>query len=252
MRADPLLDRRSQLKLKQIIRTAAFLTAASALSLILTSCAKYPTGPAGQTTKRIDISMTVAGTLNPGYVYIFAFNPSSDPNPTTTGPLPVVAPPWGNGFVAGNCTYFVQWTPSQIPTYTIYQFTDPLLNNYLPVGTPVTFTDVPTGGGHKLEFSIDLSQIAPDLATANSYKSLQLNLLTMDTVPRGSGGSKNFDSIGDDRTAQGISQWLTIPLTTTGTYTNATYGIIEPTGDVISDNDPALDISDFSIQVFQQ
>lgn len=195
--------------------------------------------------------MTVAGDLNPNYVYIIALNPSNQVNPTNTGPLPVVAPPWGNGFVAGTCGYFVEWTPGQLPTYTIYQFTDPLLNNYLAIGTPVTFTDVPASGGHQLQFSIDLSQIAPDATTANGYQSLQMNLLTMDRVPRGSGGSKNFDSIGDDRTPNGINQWLTIPLTTTGSYSNASYGVIEPTGDVISDGDPALDITDFSIQVTQ-
>lgn len=222
-----------------------------AVAVFAGSCAKYPSSGGGTGTKRLVISMTVAGQINPNYVYIVALNPSTQINPTNTGPVPVVAPPWGNGFVAGSCQYFVEYTPNSSPQFTIYQFVDTLLNNYIAVGTPVTYTPV-VQGTHQIQFTIDLSQIAPDVATANSYQSLQLNMLTMDQVPRGVSGSKNFDSIGDDRTPNGINQWLTIPLTTTGTYSNATFGEIEPTGDVISDGDPDLDISDFSIQVFQQ
>src|SRR5579871_6077291 len=96
----------------------------TALCFSLVGCAKYPTGSTGVTSKRVTFTMTVSGALNPNYVYIVALNPSTLLNPTTTGPIPVVAPPWGNGFVAGGCTYFVQWNPTQSPDYGIFQFTD--------------------------------------------------------------------------------------------------------------------------------
>jgi len=193
--------------------------------------------------------MTIVGALNPNYVYIVALNPSTDLNPTTTGPVPVVAPPWGNGFVAGGCTYFVQWVPTQSPDYGIFQFTDSTLNNFVQTGIPVTYVD-PQTGGHVLNFTLDLSQIAGSVDVANQYQSLQVNFLTMDRTPRGSsGGSKNWDALGDGNNPAQINDYITIPLRVDGTYNNAYYGGIEPVGDVVSDGDPALDISDFSIQV---
>ncbi|MHB8636382.1 MAG: hypothetical protein ACYC96_07910 [Fimbriimonadaceae bacterium] len=212
-------------------------------------CAKFPTGSTGVTSKRVTFTMTIAGALNPNYVYIVALNPSSILNPTTTGPIPVVAPPWGNGFVAGGCTYFVEWIPTQSPDYGIFQFTDATLNNFVQTGTPVTYVD-PQSGGHVLNFTIDLSQIAASVDLANQYQSIQVNFLTMDRTPRGSsGGSKNWDAIGDSNNPGQINDYLTIPLRVDGTYNNAYYSNIEPAGDVVSDNDPALDIIDFSIQV---
>jgi len=215
------------------------------------SCAKYPTSANGQTTKRLVFTMTVAGQLNPNFVYIVALRPSTLLNPTDSGPIPVVAPPWGNGFVAGNCTYFVRWNPNFTPAYNIYQFTDTLLNNYIAIGVPVAYTDV-GGSMNQIQFSLDLSQIATSPDAANAYQSIQINFLTMDRVPQGTSGTKNWDALGDGRTVSGINTWITIPLTTTGLYNNARYGFIEPTGDVITDGDPALDISDFSVQVLQQ
>lgn len=220
--------------------------------LALLGCAKYPTGGTGITTKRLTFTMRVAGKINPNYVYMVALNPSTDPNPTTQGPVPVVAPPWGNGFVSGGCMYFVRWNPLQQPAYGIYQFTDNTLVNYFLTGNPVSYVDVTTDG-NQIQFDLLLSQIANNVTQANTYQSLQVNFLTMDRVPQGNvGGSKNFDAIGDGRTASGINQYLTIPLTTTGIYDNNRYGGIEPQGDVVSDGDPDLDIVDFSITVQNQ
>ena len=218
---------------------------------LLTSCAKYPTGSNGNTTKLLIITMTVAGQLNPNDVYIVAFNPSTQLNPTTSGPVPVVAPPWGNGFLAGNCTYFVRWNGNFTPQYSIYQFTDTLLNNYVGTGVPVQITN-PPANGNQISFAIDMSQLATSVNQANLYQSIQINFLTMDRIPVGNSGTKNWDALGDGRNATSINTWITIPLTTTGTYNNARFGYIEPTGDVISDGDPDLDISDFSVQVVQQ
>ena len=95
----------------------------AAIALVIGGCAKYPSSSTGATSKRVSFTMTISGALNPNYVYIVALNPSTQLNPTTTGPIPVVAAPWGNGFVAGGCTYFVEWIPAQSPDYGIFKFT---------------------------------------------------------------------------------------------------------------------------------
>jgi hypothetical protein len=216
----------------------------------LSGCAKYPAGGIGAASKQLVISMTVAGQINSNYVYMVALNPSTDLNPVGQGPIPIIGPPWGNGFVAGGCTYFVRWDPLQSPAYGVFTFADPTTqNNYYQVAIPVSYVDVTTGG-KKLTFTLNLSQIAPSVAAANAYQSLQVNFLTMDRIPQGTvGGSKNWDALGDGRTASGVNTWITIPLNTTGTYDNNRYNGLEPSGDVVSDGDPDLDISDFSVTV---
>ncbi len=218
-------------------------------ALLLGGCAKYPTGSNGQTAKQVTFTMTIAAALNPSYVYIVALNPSTQLNPTSVGPEPVIAPPWGNGMVSGGCTYYIQWNPTTTPAYSIWQFTDATLNNAIQVGVPLSYVDVQSGG-HTIQFTIDMSQIAQSVDVANQYQSMQINFLTMDRTPRGSsGGSKNWDALGDSNNPATINDYITIPLHTDGTYNNQYYGNIEPTGDVVSDGDPALDISDFSVQV---
>jgi hypothetical protein len=193
--------------------------------------------------------MTVAAPLNPNYVYIVALNPSNDANPTAQGPIPVIAPPWGNGFVAGGCTYFVQWNPNFTPAYGIYQFTDPTQNNFIETGVPLNPITVPNGGS-TLQFTIDLSQIAPSVNAANLYNSLQINFLSMDRTPHGAAPSpKGWDALGDSSNPATINDWITVPLRVGGTYNNTYYQNIEPAGDVIGSSDPSLDIINFSVQV---
>lgn len=220
-----------------------------ALALCLFGCAKIPPGAGVAVTKRVTFSYTMVNPINQSFVYIVALRPSTLTNPTDQGPVPVVAPPWGNGFVAGNVNYFVKWDFTQPPQSQaqIFQFADANLINYFATGVPISFAVSPDG--RTLTFRLDLAQIAPDLATANSYQSVQVNFLTMNTVPQGNSGSKTWDALGDGRIPSQINTWVTIPLRTSGTYNNTTLGFIEPTGDC---PDPALDISDWSVQVVSQ
>jgi hypothetical protein len=193
--------------------------------------------------------MKVDGQINPNYVYIFALRPVDDPNPTDQGPIPVVAPPWGNGFVAGQCTYFVRWDPNASPRYTIYKFNDQLLTQFFAIGAPLNAVDVPSGG-KQLQFEISLNQIADTAADAQAYQTLQVNFLTMDKVPQGSvGGSKAWDALGDGNNVSTINTWINVPVTRAGLFNNAFYNNLEPVGDVA---DPDLDISDFAVQVTPQ
>ncbi len=214
-------------------------------ALLIVGCAKFPTGAGALTVKRLFFTMTVAGQINPNYVYIFVLRPSNFINPTDQGPIPVIAPPWGNGFVAGNAAYFVRWDPTTAPAYTLYQFRDSTLIQYFPIGAPITYTDVTTGA-KTLQFQLDLTQLATTPSDAANYQSMQVNFLTMDKVPQGSTGSKVWDAIGNGADPSQINDWITIPLSANGIYNNQFYNNLEPTGDCA---DPDLDMSDFSVEV---
>jgi hypothetical protein len=230
---------------------------AIALSLLLvcTACARFPQTPEPAGTRLVFTLVTEAPVrtgLDPGdggtpYIYMVALRPSEDPNPAAQGPIPVVAPPWGNGFVAGGCTHFVWWDPAQASEFTLYQFLNPDLQQWFPLGVPVNFERV-RPGAHRITFELDLRQLAPSLEDAARLQSLQVNFLTMDRVPV-AGTSKFWDAIGDGRLAAEVNTFLTIPLNVSATYDNARAGMIEPEGDT---PDPALDIVDWSVEVRRQ
>jgi hypothetical protein len=228
--------------LKRVGRPA--LAAALLLAALFSGCAKFP----DQTVplvKRLTFTVNVDGQINPNYIYIIALRPSNLLNPIDQGPLPVIAPPWGNGFVAGNASYFVRWDPSTSPAYTLYQFRDSTLQQWFPIGVPATYFDVPTGG-KTLSFSIDISQIASSPNAAALYQSIQLNFLAMDRAPQGTTGTKVWDALGNGGDPSQVNTFITIPLNTNGIYNNLRYGGLEPKGDC---PDPDLDMVDFAVEV---
>lgn len=223
-----------------------------ALALGPLGCAKFPEEAQPQST-RLTISFTVDGKIRTGlgqdefglpYVYMVALRVSQDANPIDDGPIPVIAPPWGNGFVAGNATHFVWWSRQFSPNYALFRFRDPLLNEYVQTGFPVTFTDV-RQGDRTLRFSVDLDQLVPDPQERARIRSVQINFLTMDRIPQG-GFDKFWDALGDGRLPTEVNRFLLIPLTTSGVYDNRRAGGIEPRGDT---PDPDLDIVDWSVEV---
>lgn len=219
----------------------------------ITGCARFPAGPIAPSDTLLIFRMVVAGKVRSGeeegsggtpYIYMVALRPSEDPNPIEQGPIPVIAPPWGNGFVAGAVTHFVWWNPQMFPRYALFQFRDALLNEYLHIATPIRYGDVPNGG-QVIEFTLNLGQLtgAPELA-----QSLQVNFLTMDRIPQ-SGTSKFWDALGDGRDPSQVNTPITIPLNRSGVYDNRTAVDLEPEGDVA---DPDLDIVDWSVEVRRQ
>lgn len=227
--------------------------------VLLAGCAKFPNGGASQNT-RVHFKMTVAGRIKPNYIYIVAIrwakdNPPFDQN---RGPIPVIASPWGNGFVAGRANVFMRWDSFQVPNYQMFRFTDPIPDDQVPANQsyltnwqrekdPIDFVDVPDQG-RTIEFDLDMSQIAPTGQVAD-IKSLQVNFLTMDRIPQGNdNGGKFYDALGNTRLPSGIDDFVTIPVDRNGIYNN-TSGLfqgVEITGDV---DDPDLDITDWEIQV---
>lgn len=237
MPPDPLFLGERRLRLLAVL---ACLTA-----ILIGGCAKFPGGGGGAGSKRLIFKMTMDGPINPGFVYIVALNPSTLESPITQGPIPVIAPPWGNGFVAGGVTYFVRWDTAQSPHFLIYQFRDGQLIDYFERGVPVNYLEV--GAGDKtIQFEIDLAQIASSTAEADTFQSVQVNFLTMDRVPQGTSGDKFWDALGDGRLPTEINEFVNIPLRTSGTYDNRRFQDLEPRGDA---PDPALDIIDWSVEV---
>lgn len=219
----------------------------------LAGCARTPAGGGVSTGTRLIFTMRMDSAVRTGtetgsggipYIYMVALRTSDQTNPTDQGPIPVVAPPWGNGFVAGNATHFVWWDPTQVNQYTIYRFTDALLNQFAAVGVPVNDLDVRQGDS-VLQFEINLGQLEADPVALAKLKSLQVNFLTMDRIPQ-TGSDKLWDAIGDGRLPSQVNHFLTISLLQNGTYTNQRSGEIEPRGD---QPDPSLDIVDWSIEV---
>ena len=215
-------------------------------------CAKFPETGGNTSNKLLIFKLKVDRRIRTGedpndngipYVYMVAIQPRTSTNPIEQGPIPVIAPPWGNGFVAGNATHFVWWNPLQFPRYTIYKFQDPLLNTYTQVGVPVNYREV-TPGSAEIYFEINLSQIEPVPTQAALIESLQVNFLTMDRIPV-SGNVKFWDAIGDGRIPSQINDWLVIPLRTSAIYQNSDNDI-EPRGDQVN---PDLDIVDWSVEV---
>ncbi len=221
---------------------------AGLLGALALGCAKQPSGGSGTTFTRVLITLRVNREINPNYVYLVGLNPSKEVNPTVQGPVPVITPPWGNGFLAGNATHFVRWDPLQSPEFLLYKFRDANLIEYFLVGTPVSFQEV-SPGTQQLQFELDLSQIAPTVAETNQLVSLQLNFFTMDRVPQGATGSKVWDALGNSLLPSEINEYITIPLTGSGVYTNNSFLDLEPRGDVA---DPDLDLIDWTVEVRRQ
>ncbi len=225
---------------------------------LLCGCAKFPNTGGGAGSTRIIVTMNVAGKIRTGteatsgglpYIYMVGINPSTEENPTTLGPIPVIAPPWGNGFVAGQCQYFMWWNPQASPKYGLYKFQDALLNQFLLVGAPVISENI-VEGANRIKFEFDLSQLIPDPIEASQVKWLQINFFTMDRIPQ-VGTEKFWDANGDARSglAQDINQPIQISLRTSATYDNSRAFIKEPANDVTGANDPDLDIVDWSVEV---
>lgn len=246
--SNPVLQRRRGLACVR----AAFKLLLLSLALVSTSCARFPAVGGGQNVHLV-FTMTVAGHIQDGsengeapYIYMVAVNPSTDLFPTVTGPQPVIAPPWGNGFVAGNATHFIQYWLAQAAPYSVYKFTAPDLLQYGITGVPVS-TSGPGPNGATIQFEIDISQITPTGVDPTTLQSVQVNFLTMDRAPTGSySGQKFWDALGNSQDPNSVNDYVRIPLTSSRVYSNADFQDLEPGNDCPN---PNLDIVNWSVEV---
>jgi hypothetical protein len=204
--------------------------------------------------------MTMSGAITPDYYYFVIFNTSNDPT-GANGPEPVIAPPWGNGFVGGSATSFVEYH-SSLPYdgYAVYSFiSGTSLQQYTASGIPTQDTAV-TSSSRTLEFTIPLSYLATGSISTSAITNIQVNMIATDRLPSNPNdtSAKLFDALGNSNYGSGeLNDYVTISTTQSGTYNN-TKTPIEPAGDVQSTNgsggysnvsEPSLDIVDWSVEV---
>jgi hypothetical protein len=209
--------------------------------------------------------MTVAGKINPSDYYFVVINNANDAN-GSTGPVPVIGFPWGNGFVAGAATSFVEYTGSQSADgYALYNFvpstSNPLLV-YNQAGVPTQDTPV-ASGSNTLEFQIPLSDFATTAVPLTSINYLQINFIATNQIPVNTLNTlstpKLVDALGNTLNPSDVNHYITIPTGQDASYSNSGTNI-EPTSDVgattgngltaTTDPDaPNVDITNWSVQI---
>jgi hypothetical protein len=232
----------------------AFLYAIFVLSC---GCAKFPAGPGNGHAKRLTFTITFEGAIRqeptvdvprPAYYFILIDN-DDDPG-GQNGPVPVVAPPWGNGYAAGHYTHMIvlgQFLGAPTWDYFLYEMNDPdgSLNEPVLIGQPVSYT-TPRPGDIVIRFEIDLLQISPDLHSALDITHLQINFIATDDVPTDPDvPGKFWDALGAGEGE--LNSFINIDVRQDIRYDLEYFtSLTEPAGDVA---DSALDIVDFSIEV---
>lgn len=215
--------------------------------LALTGCARFPEVPVERGVRRLVIEMQVAGRIRPEYHYFVVFNLSNDPT-GSTGPLPVVAPPWGSGFAGGAYTHYVRYAQflpqGGYALYRVGQGTENQPPPHLYLGVPLR-TDTVNATTNRLRFEIDLIQLIPNEREARAIQYLQLNFITTDIIPTDPNAPvrKNGDSLGDGRL--GDYRYLNLRIDTDRIVRNSD-PVIEPANDIA---DPDLDIIDWRLEV---
>ncbi len=159
------------------------------LLLLPAGCAKSPSN--GSTSPvsgpQLIITMTVAGTINPNYYYYILFNVNNTPGPSgtsVTGPVPVVATPYGNGYAAGAYTNYVEYN-SGLPGGTNFNYFAPIANTNLlqSVTLGQSYLIQPQVQGNTLTFQLPLAYLTTSTVTADQINSLQINFIATNIVP---------------------------------------------------------------------
>jgi hypothetical protein len=226
--------------------------------MIVTGCAEYPSSSSSSSGGMLNITMSVEGTINPNYFYFVVFNNVNDSH-AVNGPDPVIAPPYGNGFVAGAATSYVEYSQT-LPGdgYLFYRFPNSTLTQPTAIGAPPQDTPVPSGG-NTIQFQIPISDLATSNVSASETNYIQVNFLTTNRIPVNPEDTspKEFDALGNTSLVNELNDYITIPVSQSNTYSSASTGD-EPAGDeqvtngsggYSSVNDPDVDISGWTIQV---
>ena len=176
--------------------------------LALQGCAQFPED-AGQiqARRRMTVSFNVAGRINPLYYYFIAIDTEGNPS---AGPVPVVSSPWGNGWVTGRVTHFVQY---HLGVFTVYQMREgSSLLVADSIGPPFEYNQPDAGAGNLVRVVLDQDTLGTDLNQIN------LNLIATDRIiiePTFQ-GTKLYDGLGTSG-----NSFVTLPVDISQTFTNA-------------------------------
>ena len=141
-------------------------------------CANAP--EIGTQGARLIVSMQFAGTVNPNYQYFFLVRNGND-DVGVNGPIPVVEPPYGNGFATGSNTqtagftdFVVYGISRQLGTggYGVYHLPggiagDPNRGIFDPRGIPEVIHAPTTQNPALLRFEIGMCRFTDNPATCD-------------------------------------------------------------------------------------
>ena len=213
------------------------------LLLLPAGCARSPStgGSSPVSGPQLLVTMTVAGNINPSYYYYILFNVNNAKGPnnsSVTGPVPVVAAPFGNGYAAGAFTNYVEYNSGQTGgTNFNYYAVDPTLFNSKPLGVGKLVQAQAVG--NTLTFQLPLAYLANSNTTVDQITNLEVNFITTNVVPPNGQNisvAKYFDALYPPQ-QNGNSYVNLIIRDVNGTllpniFTNAGSGVNETSGDV--------------------
>lgn len=259
------------------------LTAAAAL-LAASGCARAPAS--GTSGVRLIVTLRfahgISDTDQGNYHYFFLIRSANEQVPTN-GPIPIVAPPYGNGFATGQTngtgatagfTDFVEWSRAQpAPTtsgYELYHLSggingDP--NNaaaFIARGEPDAA--VPPNGSNQLQFELNVGRLQPlqgepDPNNGQQARYLQVNVVATTTIPQNPNSpdpNKFVDAFGDQHTGSGsFNSFITVDAAQVGRtyFSSPTPGdpTYEPDNDEFGlsggSGDPAVEMTGWSVQI---
>jgi hypothetical protein len=227
------------MKMRSLFR----VTIASLILLAAAGCANTPSGVTGPPPRELILTLTVAGVIAPEDFYYFAMDFSGDP---ARGPVPVIGPPWGNGWGAGSITHYVLVHGNQAQVFRIRPGTNLLESDF--IGSPFDYRP-PVNSG-TLSVTLDMNTL---ITPTSSVTFANVNFITTDVVnvdPRFN-GPKLVDAFGDNGT-----HFVPIPIRTSRVFTSLDFSdAAESAGDVllvpdrIPTNAPNLDLVNWQIEV---
>lgn len=247
--------------------------------LVIPGCARAPSS--AQSGIRLRVTIQFAGPINDNYQYFFLLRNGAD-QVGQNGPIPVIQPPYLNGFATGlindttnpqytaGFTDFVEYSRVQrqpsASGYTLYHLPggikgDPNRDIFNPRGEP-DLTQ-PPNGGNTLSFELRVDRIKPDagetdLNNGQTPRFLQVNLLATTTTPHNPqtiDPTKFLDAFGDQHIGSGtFNNYITIDTSQVGRtfMSNNTPGdpAYEPDNDTFpGPSDPGIEMTSWRIQV---
>lgn len=249
------------------ITRRTLLAALPALLLLPAGCAK---GPGGGVTSpssgpQLFVTLTVAGRINPSYYYFVLFNLNNTPGPgntSVTGPIPVVAAPYGNGFAAGAFQRYVVYNGNQF--------------NYNGISADL-LTPQPLGAanlvqasvsGSSLTFQLPISALATPTIAVSQIQTIQVNFVATnvtpppsDTLPNPpkaysalqvSGQSNSSSYLNIIAGINGVIQPYSYQNTSSGTVLEYVNGVSVPATDQAGLTTADLSVINFSLQITSQ
>jgi len=210
----------------------------------LAGCAKFPEQPIALPSRdRLVVTLTYAANIDPTAFYYIAIDDDGDP---TTGPLPALTRPWGNGWgvpldqrLGSRIHFFVEIVRQSAQVFRITRFEPPYPTILL--GPPLDFAFPQP---NQIRVTVDLRQLFPPPNPIPER--IELNFISVDelkTNPYDNTPRTGFDALGVTG-----NDFISIPLASTQTFRNGQGMVGEPSGDARVD---ALDLIDWEVQVIR-